>query len=293
MQNGNGVVLSSPQERLRQRLDDPQTAETLLQILDKLDVVALGVTSVDGFLRRGDEIIENISESVHDVRGLVPQGELGVQRAATILGDSLPILIEALPQLTTALPHLLHLTQRLNDPATREALDQILNNLGLAAFALEAADGFLQRSDIVIDSVADGVHDATGLLPEDALTLLGTLTDALPRLAVMLPQLLEALPQLTALLPLLTGVITQLQTILESAEFDALMSSGVFSPKTVGIVGQAGNALVDSYEAQQVQPQQVGMFGLVAAIRDPDVQRGLGFLVDFGKRFGQAMHKHH
>jgi hypothetical protein len=65
---GNGVAVLSAEERLRQRLNEPGTAELLLQILDKLDVIHLAVSSLDGFLQRSDTIIENVASSVRDVR---------------------------------------------------------------------------------------------------------------------------------------------------------------------------------------------------------------------------------
>lgn len=288
----NGVALITPQERLHQRLSDPHTAEILLQILDKLDLIALTVDSIDGFLGRGDEIIESVSEGVHELRATVPTGNLDVSKTAAVMAESLPPLIEALPQITQALPHLLELTRRLDDPDTVEALDKILDNLNLAAFMLSSIDGFLQRSDTVIESVAGGMHELRGLAPANEAKLLENLAQALPQLAAMLPQLVDMLPQITAMLPALADVAARLETILASKEFDALMSSGVFAPKTVGIIGQAGNALVDSYEANRVEPKSIGIMGLFRALQDPDVQRAVGLLVDFGKRFGQAINGH-
>ncbi|MCK6624324.1 MAG: DUF1641 domain-containing protein [Anaerolineae bacterium] len=285
----NGVALATPQERLHQRLSDPHTAEILLQILDKLDVIALTVDSLDGFLRRGDEIMDNVSAGVHDLRAAVPTGSLDMQKTASVMAESLPPLLDALPQLTQTLPRLLELTHRLDNPDTAEALDKILDNLGLASFMLDSIDGFLKRSDTVIDSVADGVHEIRGLAPANEPKLLENVALALPQLAAMLPQLVNMLPQITSMLPALNDVAIRLETILTSREFEALMNSGVFAPKTVGIVGQAGNALVDSYEANQVEPKPIGLMGAFRALQDPDVQRALGFLVEFGKRFGQAI----
>lgn len=285
----NGAALVTPQERLHQRLNDPHTAEIMLQILDKLDVIALTVDSIDGFLRRGDEIMDNVSEGVHELRAAVPANKLDVQKTASALSEALPPLVEALPQLSHTLPRLLELTRRLDDPDTSEALDKLLDNIGLASFMLTSLDGFLQRSDTVIDSLAEGVHEIRGLAPANEPKLLENITQALPQLAAMLPQLVNMMPQVTAMLPALADVATRLETILASREFDALMNSGVFAPRTVGIVGQAGNALVDSYEASQVEPKPLGPIGLFRALNDPDIQRALGFLVDFGKRFGQAM----
>ena len=285
MEDTNGAAFATPQERLRQRLNDPETAEILLHILDKADIIALTVDSMDGLLRRGDEIIESVSDGVREMRDAVPANEVNIQKTTQAVAEALPSLTETLPQITESLPHLLALTQQLRDPTTSQALDQILNKMELVAFTLNSLDSFLQRSDVVIDSVVKGVQEIREMAPSDEMNLLVTLAETLPELTAMLPQLIESLPKLLALLPLLSGVIAQLQTILESEEFAALMESGVFAPQTVGIVGQAGGALVESYEANQATPQSVGMFGLVGALRDPDIQRALGFFHRFWQAF--------
>ncbi|MCB0197089.1 MAG: DUF1641 domain-containing protein [Anaerolineae bacterium] len=282
MNNGNGVVMATPQERLQQRLNNPETTEALIKLLDKMDVILLTVESVDGFLSRGDQIIENISDSMHDVRKMAPTTDIDVEKTASVMSESLPVLLDALPRLTHALPRLLALAEKLDDPDTAEALDQIIGKMELVAMTLESADGFLKRSDTVIENVADSVNDIRKMAPANEMNLIGTLLQTLPQLA-------ETLPQLVTLLPSLTRVIPQLQAVLDSDEFEALMTSGVFSPKTVGIVSEAGNSLVDSYEASQTRPQTVGLFGLLRAMQDPDVQRAMGFFMDFSKRFGRSI----
>jgi len=269
---------------LAEKLDDPAKAEALDQIMDKMELIALTLESADGFLKRSDTVIENVAGSVQDVRNMAPAGNIDVEKTVSVMTESLPVLLDALPRLTHSLPRLLALAEKLDDPAKAEALDQIIDKMELVALTLESADGFLKRSDTVIENIADSVNDVRKLAPADELNLWGTVAQTLPQLAA-------SLPQLVALLPSMTRVVPQLQAVLDSDEFDALMTSGVFSPKTVGIVSEAGNALVNSYETNQVQPQSIGFFGLLRAMQDPDVQRALGFFMEFSKRFGQAINK--
>ncbi len=278
----NGIVFITPQEQLQQRLNDPETAAVLLEVLDRLDVMALTLTSLDSFLRRGDEIIENVSESIQEVQQAVPETELDVPEATQTLAENLPALIDALPELTASLPRLLELNRRLGEPATFEAINQVLDRIDLVAASLEMMDSFLRRGDEVADNMAESVREVVGMAPTEEVAMLSTLAEALP-------QLLQILPLFVQMIPQLMEVTERLQTILESEEFAALMSSGVFAPRTVGIIAEVGNAMVDGYEAARRQPEPPSLWQLFRSMRDPEVRRALGFLVEFGSRLGQAV----
>ena len=78
-------------------------------------------------------------------------------------------------------------------------------------------------------------------------------------------------------------VTSRMADLLESGEINALLESGVIDPKAVEVVGSAAQALVTS---RAVPAPKVGLFGMLKAMRDPDMQRALGFLTVFGKNFG-------
>ncbi len=282
MVSTNSMVFITPQEQLQQRLNDPETAAVLLEVLDKLDVMALTLTSLDSFLRRGDEIIENVSESIQEVQEAVPETELDVSGTTQTLAENLPTLIDALPELTASLPRLLELNRRLGEPATFEAINQVLDRIDLVAASLEMMDSFLRRGDEVADNVAESVRETLDMAPTDEVTMLATLTQALPQLMQILPLFVQMIPQLME-------VTERLQSILESEEFAALMGSGVFAPRTVGIVAEVGDALVEGYEATRRQPEPPGVWQILRSMRDPEVRRALGFLVEFGSRLGRAV----
>lgn len=68
--SANGqVVDASPGDRLRERLEDPQVAAALNSLLDHADLLAILVTGLDGFVRRGDEITASLSSTVEELRG--------------------------------------------------------------------------------------------------------------------------------------------------------------------------------------------------------------------------------
>ncbi|HQU31020.1 MAG: DUF1641 domain-containing protein [Planctomycetia bacterium] len=77
-----------------------------------------------------------------------------------------------------------------------------------------------------------------------------------------------------------------LNGFLKSDELKALMNSGILNPKTINIVAQAGCALA---ECKEDRPGKLGIIGLIKALGNCDLQCALGFLVNFGKRFGRLL----
>jgi uncharacterized protein YjgD (DUF1641 family) len=69
-------------------------------------------------------------------------------------------------------------------------------------------------------------------------------------------------------------------------ELDALLNSGVLAPGTLRIIGELGRALTETAAAP---PATSGVLGLLKALKQPDVQRALAFLVTFAERFGRRL----
>jgi uncharacterized protein YjgD (DUF1641 family) len=80
---------------------------------------------------------------------------------------------------------------------------------------------------------------------------------------------------------------SSLARFVQSTEFKMLLESGVLDPVAIETVGQVGQALASTKSSGEAR--HVGFFGLMGAMRDDDVQRAVGFAVEFGRRFGQAM----
>lgn len=64
-----------------------------------------------------------------------------------------------------------------------------------------------------------------------------------------------------------------------------LLQSGLLAPEAVDVTSKAGDALVASRETTP----EVGLLGLLRALRDPDVQHALGFFTAFSKQFGRRL----
>ena len=135
----------------------------------------------------------------------------------------------------------------------------------------------------------------------DRLEALITMADQLPGMMAMFVDTMDELARqaadngvdldqiITHGLPALIKFIG----LVSSDSFDALLDSGVFDPRAVGVVGAAGEALVKCESEVRAAPDavKVGPMGMVRAMKDPDVQRALGFLVTFGRHFGNGVGK--
>jgi len=135
------AIAVSPGDRLRDRLDDPKVAEALNTLLDHADLLAVLVTGLDGFVRRGDSISNTLSSAVGEFKGAslagVPGAEslkgVDIQGLAASLGTLSTALVGATPALNTLL------TSRLTDPQAAGVLAQLGDALveGKAAAASE------------------------------------------------------------------------------------------------------------------------------------------------------------
>lgn len=65
---------------------------------------------------------------------------------------------------------------------------------------------------------------------------------------------------------------------------DAL--SALTDPQLIGMLTMTGNALKESIAMPQ---KKVGLFGLLREMNDPDIQRGMNLLLNFGRAFGRKL----
>lgn len=73
-----------------------------------------------------------------------------------------------------------------------------------------------------------------------------------------------------------------------------LLDSDVLNPHAVHVVDNAAKSLTTAQEnLSQASDDRIGLFGLLGAIRDPQIQRSLAFAIQFGKCFGQNIEHEH
>ncbi|GAB5550270.1 MAG: DUF1641 domain-containing protein [Sandaracinaceae bacterium] len=206
------------------------------------------------------------------------------------------------------LMRLLELTERLTADDTMAAIEGALTLAsdapGLASMAVDIVD---ERAGALRDRGVDvqaRLGRAAALLERltddktmDGLEAALAFADELPGLASMAVDIVDE--QAGALrdegidpaLALANGARTALQfaSLVGPREIHALqtlLASEALAPEAVAVVSAAAQSLV---ECQGHERGRTGPVGLFKALRDPDVQRALDFLIGVARRFGAAL----
>jgi hypothetical protein len=116
----NGQVVSSPADRLRARLDDPQVAAALDDLLRHADLLATLVVGLDGMVRRSEVITDSVASAVGELREAAgPWEGADLGGLARSLGTLSGAVVGATPALNTLL------TSHLTDPRAVEVISQL------------------------------------------------------------------------------------------------------------------------------------------------------------------------
>lgn len=272
MSSSVAAVVATPQDRLQARLADPAVAESLNRLIDRADLLAFVLEALDGFLQRGETVVESVSDSLRELQAAVGPGVGPLVAAFPALARNGAELadVAARPAVGNVLRS--GLIDRLGDPQTLDRLDTLLQKLETAVFLLDAVDGFLRRSPEIADSAASLVADLRNTSVD-----LGELR----HLAERTPKIVEALGRLTD-----TRTLDRVPDLVDVVL--VLAESGMLDPKVVRVLGDVGQRLATAYEDASRGPvQPVGAVGLLRAMSEPEVQRGLGLLVGIARRVGR------
>lgn len=162
------------------------------------------------------------------------------------------------------------LLARLDDPQIASSLSLILDHADLLATIIAGLDGLLRRAEVIGDSVASGVAEVRGI----AASTNGQ----------------RSWPSLDM------AAINDSVTRLSAAAIDAapavekLLRSPLTDPQTAEIIAQVGEALLEGKEAAAADPRgPKGVFALMRVTKDPDISRGLGFMIHVARAFGQRL----
>ncbi|MBX0329182.1 DUF1641 domain-containing protein [Oscillochloris sp. ZM17-4] len=286
-------------EALLDRLSEPRTAEALHRLLDHAELLAFSAGALDGLVRRGEAIADNIAAGVAEVKQAIPADSGQYVASLSSLAGDLPALSATAGQLArlSASPEFKTTMETLGDPATLSALTTLLGNMDLLVFGVAAVDGAMRRGEELTDNIRASLtelREKSAGGPLDLEQLVGAANDLLPRLPALIATMnafLPMLPRLATVAPKFIDVIERLEPFVASPEFDALLSSGVFHPHTVQVVGQAGDAFAETYDESRRQPKRLNILGMLRSLGDPDIQRAASLVVAFGKRFGQSLKK--
>lgn len=291
-------------DALEKRLQDPETRQVLARLLDRLDTIE----EVMDTLQQMPDVLRTTTDVVDDeLTRAADRGVVLDERAqeALTLAEKLtePETVDVLSTLIDRLDQLEDVARLAEDvpDATMVAVDTIDDALTRAA----------DRGVVVDERAREGLMLLEKMTEPDTAAALGALLDRAEPLE-RLSALAEEMPDVIAtvvdildteyaeaarkghdpeqLLRQTFSSLSRLSELFQSDEFEALLDSGVLDPEALQAVGSLGSALVESQKAaQRDEIPERGFFGLLGALRDPDVQHAVGFITTFAKKFGQNL----
>ncbi|MBS1793838.1 MAG: DUF1641 domain-containing protein [Acidobacteria bacterium] len=305
MQSTNGTVeISDSLKEVINELNDPQTAAALKNLLKNAKTLDALLTGVDGFLRRGDEIADNVGESI---REFVPAANGNGASAKFI--EEVPALVGNLPALARTgnkiakitenqdfdellqaekIAALKDLSNKLVNPITMSALNELIDNAPTFAFLAKALHDFLNRGEEIADNIGETLREFRPQMSGEYAANFATLVSHLPE---ALPTITENLPPLLEKAPILMQTTAKLGEIAESEGVQSFLNSGMLTPELVSLLGDIGKTTVKTEAEFRANPKPVSLFGLYGATKDDDVQRGIGFLIALAKNIGKMLKK--
>ena len=159
-------------------------------------------------------------------------------------------------------PEVERLLDRLEDPTTSRALHTLLDNVELIAVLVNGLDGLARKGEVIGDTIGEVLYEvkaagrATGLDP----------AKTTQQLATLIPTLADASPAI-----------------------NRILDSPIVEPEPIDVLSETAVALVRGLKSAQTNNTRVGVTGLLRATRDPDVQRGLGFVIEVAREFGRVL----
>ena len=163
-----------------------------------------------------------------------------------------------MPDLTTTTPTDV-LRARLDDPEVAAALLTLLDNADVLALVVQSLDGLLRRADVISGSIEAGLGDVRALAESASFLVQPT-----RKLAEQAPGIADAA--------------------------SALLDSGMFNREVVTLLGQFAAALIAGRDAAARKGTTVsGIRGTLQVLRDPEVGRGLGLLVEVARALGRSL----
>ena len=148
------------------------------------------------------------------------------------------------------------LAEQLRDPKVAASLAILLDHADLLAVLVQGLDGFLERSEVIGDSLLASLGDLR--------TIVG---DAEASTGIDLQQLTELKNTATS-----------------------LMSSDLLKPEALDAIGLLARGAAKGSRQYDAQPVHVGgIFSLAKLLKDPDISRALSFVATLGKAIGQEL----
>ena len=152
---------------------------------------------------------------------------------------------------------------RLNDPTVAASLVTLLDNAELLSTLVLGLSGFVERGDMIMDSVAESVNEFKGA---------ATSGDG--------PSL-PPLSELSATAGMLASSAPTLSRVLDSP---------MTSDATIDLLAMMSEAATEGAATAKANGTTVeGPVGAYRALKDPHVQKGMGLLIEIARSLGRRM----
>ncbi len=174
---------------------------------------------------------------------------------------------------------------RLAEDRTLEAFDRLLQRIDTLETAVTNLTLLMQQGPGLMAMAGDMVDeayreaDAQGVRLDERFGVALQLAEKVTQ-----PQVAEKLDALLKVGDQLPGMIAMTVDMMDEGMRKAIANG--FDPQTLADTASAANSALTKAKAEA--PAKVGgVFGLLRSLKDPDRQKGLGFLMNFLKHFGR------
>lgn len=174
---------------------------------------------------------------------------------------------------------------RLSEDQTLEAVDRLLQRIETLEAAVTNLTLLMQQGPGLVAMVGDMMDeayrkaDAKGVSLDERMGVALQLAERLTQ-----PEVAERLDVLLKVGDQLPGMVAMTVDMVDEGMRKAIAKG--FDPQTLADTASAANTALTKAKAEA--PAKVGgIFGLLKLIKDPDRQKGLGFLMNFLKHFGR------
>lgn len=270
-------------EKLHRRLEDPKVAEGLNRLLDRVDSIAFAVEAFEGFVARGDVIANSVASAVSEFKSA--GGENAESGKLVEFLEQAPKMIDTGAKLASVgqQAHLDDLAQsqlvaRLTEPQTLALLNQLVDKLPLIAIMVESIEGFVRRGDTIAENVAGMVQELKQSDKKLDIAKIGSFLQNLPKFQEMGEHLLSS-----------SLADDGLPKVIDAGV--SMINSGMLDKDVVATLGDLGRATVHTFvEVKNQNPPPVGgLWAMMRASKDPDVQKSVGFFFAFAKAFAKHL----
>lgn len=236
--------------RLQARLSEDRTLEALDRLLQRIETLESAVANLTVLMQQGPGLVAMAGDMVDE---------------AYRKSDEAGISIDA------RLKNALFIAEKLTAPKMVDQLDRLLS------FTNQLPGLMAMQADIVDETYRKA--DANGVNLDQRLGVALQLAEKLTQ-----PQVAEKVTALVDMGEQLPGMMAMTIDMVDEGMKKAIANG--FDPQTLADTASAANTALTKAKAEA--PAKVGgIFGLLKLIKDPDRQKGLGFLMNFLKHFGR------